>query len=221
MTKRLMRLSILTGALLIAAMFIGCGEEKSDVANEVPDIPMSEEGPGEDSLNNRLQELKETDMTVEVIVNGESLYIWSQKDGNWRRQNPEHENFYVIYNASQKKTWLVSDKVATEISSEQYLSMNPASYMEIYAALPGANRSGDSWEINMPGGGKVSIEFKGPESMMTKMTTTDAGTGKTEVIEFKYSDVGSVPDSLFELPADVEVQQLPAGDDMGVTVPEF
>lgn len=220
MTRKLMKLSILTGVLLIVALLVGCGEEKKEeAASEVPDIPMPQESTGDDSLNKRIEELQTMEMTVEVVKDGESLVTWSQKDGNWRWQDPDNEDFYVIYNASQSKTWMVDNDMATEMSGgyQQYMGMNPASYLEIYAAMPGARR-GDSWEYNMPGGGKLSMEFKGPEGMITKVATTDADNKETEVIEFKYSDVGSVSDSLFELPAGVTVQQMPSG--MGISVPE-
>lgn len=212
--------------VLLTAIFLlpGCGDDSGDQAKstDMPSVPLMEEG-GEGSLSDRIDALKELEMTVEVIDNGKSVVIWSQKQGNWRWDDPQDKNTYVIHNASLNKTWSVTGETAVELSGSQlpqYMGMSPASMLGIYAALPATSRTDDTWELNLPGKGSIIIEFKGPEELPTRMTSTDATAGKTDVIEFKYSNVGAVPDSLFELPAGVQVQQAPAGG-MEITVPEI
>ncbi|MEK7817799.1 MAG: hypothetical protein AAB281_06045 [Actinomycetota bacterium] len=175
---------------------------------------------GGDNLSSQIEGLKSQEMTVEVVANGKSAGTWSQKEGSWRWEDPSSKDKYIIFNAKKNKMWNVSGNTATELDtsmSSQYMGFSPESYLKMYSMLPATNRTGDTWEFDMPGQGKLSIEFKGPQGLPTKLETTDASTGKTDVVEFKYSNVGSVSDSLFELPAGVTVT--PGIDYGGGSVP--
>lgn len=224
MTKQFVTPVLLISASLVAILYgSGCGEEKK-AEEEAPSQPYLTTPQTGDSMSQQIEALKQMEMTVEVVVNGKSVVIWSQKEGSWRWEDPSDKNSYVIYNAQKKKMWVVDGNTAmesTEIQGQQYMGMSPAAMISMYATIPATRRTGDTWELNIPGQGGLTIEFKGPEGLPSKMVITDASTGKTDVTEFRYSHVGSVLSSLFELPSGVSVQQAPAGGGFGggVTVP--
>lgn len=225
MTRKLTGIALfLTACLLATAVLSSCGgDEDGETTQTIPYVPVSEEGSGEGSLDARIEALRQLELTVEVVTDGRSTVIWSQKAGSWRWEDPGDQETYVIHNASLNKTWSVSNGAASEIGDsafQQYMGMSPASMLSLYAALPATSSDDDSWELNLPGKGSLSIEFKGPEGLPTRLTSADSATGETEVIEFRYTDVGSVPDSLFELPAGVQVQPAPAGGGIDITVPQ-
>lgn len=221
MTKNTARVLPVVAILALLLWSTGCGEEEK--VEEVIPAEQIATTDGGDNLSSQIEGLKSQEMTVEVISNGKTNVIWSQKEGSWRWEDPADKNSYVIFNAPKNKMWLVKGNTASEIStaqSYQYMGMSPESLLKMYTALPATTRTEDTWEFDVPGQGKMTIEFKGPQGLPTKLVTTDA-TGKTDVVEFKYSNVGSVPDSLFELPAGVSVQEDGFGGGMGVTVPEL
>lgn len=212
MGRRTLRLIMIAGmCLLLVAWLSACGDE--DVSTDTQlDEPVTTETSSSDS-GNRFDALADIEATVEVTVNGESTVIWSQKAGSWRWQDPSDPGNYVIYNAEQGKLWMVDDKVATESDQagedSTYWGMGPSGMLGMYTMLPGGNMTDDTYEINVPGEGKVIIEFKGPEGLPSKFGTYDAAGNEEESIVFTYTDVGDVSDDLFVLPEDVTVESIP------------
>lgn len=148
-------------------------------------------------------------MTVEIVENGKSQGKWTQgSDGSWRYQGNDGTIF--IYNATQKKSWLVNGNTAYEspVAEASYEAFNPAMMLTAFSYLPQTGGSGDVREFGEPGQGKITIEFKGPNGLPSKVTEVDKQ-GKTTVTEFNYSDVGSVPESDFELPSGVSASTVP------------
>lgn len=218
MTKRITRLLVTVAmCLLLVAWLAACGGDDNTANDDTQlDETVSTETAttdGGDSSSDRFDELADIEATVTVTVNGETTVIWSQKNGNWRWQDPADPENYVIYNADEKKLWLVNAKVAmesTEAGEDSiYWGMGPSGMLGMYTMLPGGNMTGDTYEINVPGEGKVIVEFKGPEGLPSKFSVTDANGNEQESIIFDYSDVGNVDDDLFVLPADVTVEQMP------------
>lgn len=206
MTKKIFCLTLLPVLLSVLPGLAGCGDEKK--TEEVLPVEQISAPTGGENVSSQIEGLKSQEMTVEVISNGKTNVIWSQKEGSWRWEDPANKDKYIIFNAKKNKMWDVSGNTATELDtsmSAQYVGMSPESLLKMYSMLPATNRTGDTWEFNVPGQGKMTIEFKGPQGLPTKLVTTDASTGKTDIVEFKYSNVGSVSDSLFELPAGVTV----------------
>ena len=87
-----------------------------------------------------------------------------QKDKNWRWDDANDATSYMIYNDQQKKTWVVNGDTAIESSGADNpsINFNPATMLSAFAYLPSTNRSGDTWEFNMPGIGKVDHGVQGP-----------------------------------------------------------
>ncbi|MCL4472440.1 MAG: hypothetical protein M1455_00660 [Actinobacteria bacterium] len=203
--------TIFAVALGLAVLLLmgGCGGD--DSSSQQPHSGLAGINTG-DTLDRRLEQLKQMEMTVEVVNDGQSSGKWTQKAGSWRWDDPTDKTSYMIYNSQKKKTWVVSGNSATETAgdSESLVSgYNPAMIMGIYSMMPRTGGSDNTWEFSVPGAGKLTMEMNGPEGLPTKMTSEDAQTGKTTVTEFKYSNVGNVPDSTFELPANIEI--IPAG----------
>ena len=200
----------MTGLMLLG----GCGGDSSSQQPQASGPAANNSG---DTLDQRIEALKKMEMTVEMIENGKSSGKWSQKAGSWRWDDPTDKTSYMIYNNQKKKTWVVNGDTATETSGESeslIAGYNPALVMSIYSMMPRTGGSGDTWEFSIPGAGKLTMEMNGPNGLPTKMTDEDAQTGKTTVTEFVYSNVGNVPDSMFELPANVKVT---AVDSSGIT----
>lgn len=218
MARRILRLMIVASlCLLLAAWLSACGGDEAVSTDTQLDEPVTTEtdstnGNGGDS-NNRFDELADIEATVEVIVNGESTVIWSQKDGNWRWQDPQDPESYVIYNDEAGKLWVVNNKVATESDEagedSMYWGMGPSGMLGMYTMLPGGTMNDDTYEINVPGEGKIVVEFKGPQGLPSKFSTIDASGNAEESIVFEYTDVGNVSDDLFVLAADVTIQTMP------------
>lgn len=204
MTKKFFCLILLPVLLSVLPGLAGCGDEKK--TEETLPVEQIAAPTGGDNLSSQIEGLKSQEMTVEVVSNGKTTVKWSQKEGSWRWEDPSSIDKYIIFNAKKNKLWEVSGNTATELDtsmSAQFMGFSPESLLKMYSMLPATNRTGDTWEFNIPGQGGLTIEFKGPQGLPSKMVTSDASTGKTDVTEFKYSNVGSVPDSLFELPAGV------------------
>ncbi len=209
-------------ALLVMLAWAGCGGGDSGTATEgsatdnaaTADTDTTESSTGSGTpgnFQNQMNELEDLEATVEVSQNGEVLVIWSQKQGSWRWQDPTDETSYVIYNNVQDKLWIVDGNTATESSGvgaqgQSWWGMSPAAMLQAFALFPGS-QSGDTWQINVPGGGSVTIELKGPQGLPTKMEVKAPGE-EDEVIEFAYKNVGNVPDDLFILPSSVTVTEL-------------
>jgi len=203
--KLLVTIPVIVVGLLALLLLAGCGEEKKVEQPQLQDLANMSTST-EDGLNQRLDDLKKMEMTVEMVEDGKSSGKWTQKDNNWRRDDANDKTSYMIYNDQQKKTWVVNGDTAIESSGADNsgTSFNPATMLSAFAYLPSTNRSGDTWEFNMPGSGKLTIEFKGPEGLPSLMTEEDTS-GKKTVTEFKYTNVGNVPASMFELPSSVKV----------------
>lgn len=214
MTKRLLTITLIAAVgLLVLLGASGCGDETSTVEIQTPEDIMDQISAGttEDDLSKKIDELKKAEMTVEILENGVSSGKWSQDmEGSWRWDDPNDPSSYVIYNAQKKKTWVVTGNTALESSdtsqSSAYAGFNPAMIMSAFAFLPRTGGSDDVWELEMPGQGKLTIEFKGPDGLPSKMIDEDFQTGKKDTTEFKYSNIGDVPASTFELPGDVTVE---------------
>ncbi len=218
--KLLVTIPVIVVGLLALLLLAGCGEEKKVEQPQLQDLANMSTST-EDGLNKRLDDLKKMEMTVEMVADGQSSGKWTQKDNNWRWDDASDKTSYMIYNDQQKKTWVVNGDTAVESSGADNsgASFNPATMLSAFAYLPSTNRSGDTWEYNMPGAGKLTIEFKGPEGLPSLMTEEDTS-GKKTVTEFRYTNVGNVKASMFELPSNVKVM---SGDSYGtntVMVPD-
>jgi len=218
MGKKLTVLISITAIVLLAALVAsGCGDEAKVEQTQTLDLSKAA-GMG-DTLDQRLDELKKLEMTVEVVEDGTVTSKWTQKNGSWRYDDPSDPTSYTIYNDQKKKTWVVSGDTAYETSGDSessYAGFSPAMIMSVYAMMPRTGGSDDTWEYSIPGAGKLTMEMKGPQGMPTKISTEDAQTGEKSVIEFKYSNVDNVPDSTFELPANI---QIVSGSGSDITVP--
>lgn len=216
MTRRLFKImatAFAAGALTLV-LASGCGgDDKPKVDITTPNQlqeALSDRTGGD--FNSKLDELKKAEMTIEIVQDGKSEGKWSQNGkGSWRWQDSTDTTSYVIYNGDKKKMWIVSGDTAIESSdtseSAAYESFNPALMMSAFAAMTYAPRTGgteDTWEWQVPGSGKLTIEFKGPDGLVSKVISEDS-TSQTDTTEFIYSDVGNVSDSLFELPSSVTV----------------
>ncbi|MHB9053583.1 MAG: hypothetical protein ACYC5F_06300 [Thermoleophilia bacterium] len=206
----------------LAALLImsGCGgDDSSSQQPQMSGLPGSNTG---DTLDKRIEQLKQMEMTVEMIDDGQSVGKWSQKAGSWRWDDPTDKTSYTIYNNQKKKTWIVNGGSATETSGNSEAMVagyNPAMIMGVYSMMPRTGGSDNNWEFSIPGAGKLTMEMNGPNGLPTKMTEEDAQTGKTTVTEFVYSNVGSVPDSTFELPSNVQVTPTGGTGAGGTSVP--
>lgn len=209
--KLMIIIAIFALGLLLMLGAAGCGGSDTPQPEvSAPTLPSSAANV-QDDLNKRIEELKQKEMTVEVVDDGKSLGKWSQDgNGSWRSDDPQTATSYTIYNADKKKGWNVNGKSATEIDPDfmqAYELGSPLLLLSTYASFAYIPRSGgtdDSWEWNVPGMGSLKIEFKGPEGLISRITADDPTSGST-VLEFKYTNVGSVPQSIFELPSDVTV----------------
>ncbi len=207
--KLLVIISVIVVGLLALLLLAGCGEEKKAEQPRLQDLANMSTST-EDGLNKRLDDLRKMEMTIETIADGTSSGKWSQKDKNWRWDDANDATSYMIYNDQQKKTWVVNGDTAIESSGADNpsINFNPATMLSAFAYLPSTNRSGDTWEFNMPGSGKLTMEFKGPEGLPSMMTEEDAS-GKKTVTEFKYTNVGNVQASMFEMPGNVKMMSGP------------
>ena len=220
MRKKLLMLgaAILAGvAILVAAA--GCGgSDQQQQAQNLLNAATSAANGSSNALSQQLDALKKTAMTVEIVENGKSQGKWTQgSDGSWRYQSDSTD---VIYNASQKKTWVIDGNTAMEssIPEASYEAFNPATMLAAFAYFPQTGGSGDVREYNT-GTMKLTIEFKGPNGLPSKYTEVDSQ-GKTTETDFNYSDVGNVPSSDFELPSGVSVTTVPsAGSGSGSGMP--
>lgn len=215
----------------VIAGLTACGDEEEETTTQATAETATDENGDQDTTtgdsDDPFSEVENIEATVEVTVNGETTVIWSQKDGSWRWQNPDDPEDYVIYNDDEKKLWVVSDKVATESSSSGqdsvYWGMSPAGRLGMYAMLPGGVMSDDTFEVDVPGEGKIVVEFTGPQGLPSEFTVFDLSGNEKESIVFEYSDVGNVSSDLFELPSDVTIQSIPDVPEMpgGGSMPEI
>lgn len=210
------------GAMILLA---GCGEEESMEQPQMPDFSSTQAG---DDLDKRIEELKKKEMSVEILIDGESEGKWSQDGkGSWRQDDASSSSSYMIYNTDKQMGWSVSDKTATEMDPnlvQMYEATSPLMILSSYSsfsAMPRTGGSDDVWEWNIPGLGSLKIEFKGPDGAISKIISDDSTSGSS-VVEFKYTDVGRVSKSLFELPSDVTVDSSGTGGygGGGITVPD-
>lgn len=228
MKNRLLKTATIGAAFLMAAIaWTGCGTDKVDTQAledlaKLPDTLTQMEANME-TMSKKMEALAKQEMTVEVVEDGKTTSKWSQKDGSWRYDDPSNAKSYTIYNKEKNKTWSVDDKTAVEFSGANdmaALGYNPATMLSLYALMPKTGGSDDVWEFKM-GGDEIIIEFKGPDGFPSKVTSTSSG--KTTVTEFKYSNVGSVKSSIFDLPSDVKVTSIDSsgsGSTNSVTVPD-
>lgn len=224
---------IVLGSIVLAA-WAGCGgDDEGETTSVAQDDSASTEASttasssGDQSeFEQRLADLEDVEATVTVIQDGVTEVIWSSKQGNWRWQDPNDESSYVIYNKDQDVIWIVDGDTAQELPGTgaegmAWWGQNPAALITAFTEFSYGDIVDDVWEAQFPMG-KITIELKGPEGLPSKMTVEqDDG---TQVLEFEYTDVGSVPASLFELPAGVTAQQLPdieGIENLGTGVPSL
>lgn len=213
MLGRTLKIWFIAAGLVAVLALAGCGEEKVETQTQPEVVPSVPEG----NLTQKLEQLKKSEMTVEIVADGKSLGKWSQNDkGSWRLDDPADPGVYTIYNAEQMKGWRVTGKTATEMdqtTAQFFQATGPQAGLGIYAAFASMPRTAgdtDVWEwTNVPNLGSLRIEFKGPGGLISKIVSETPAAGKTE-LDFNYSNVGDVPDSFFELPADVQVQSGPS-----------
>lgn len=229
MTNRLLRIAAIVAACLMAVVaWAGCGGDKVDTQAiedlaKLPDTLTQMEA-NMDTMSKKMEGLAKKEMTVEVVEDGTVTSKWSQKDGSWRYDDPKDQTSYIIYNKQKNKTWRVNGKTAVEFSGANdmaALGFNPATMLGLYALMPKTGGSDDVWEFKM-GSDEIIIEFKGPDGLPSKVSATSAG--KKTVTEFKYSNIGSVSSSIFDLPVDVQVTSVESsiggsGSGSVITVP--
>lgn len=167
---------------------------------------------GSEDFDEFLADLEDLEATITIIKDGETDVIWSQKQGSWRWEDPADETSYVIYNDTEGKMWTVSGDTAQElpgvdVGGQAWWGQSPAAVIAAFALFPGT-QSGDTWTMNVPGGGSLTIKLDGPEGLPTKVVIEEPD-ADDEVLEFEYTDVGNVSDDLFILPASVTVQAMP------------
>ncbi len=153
-----------------------------------------------------LNDFDNLEATIEVSQNGQTIVIWSQKNGNWRWQDPADPDHYVIYNASMGTAWEVQGGSASVITGTEGLwkAKSPSSFMRNYALTSGTI-TGKTIEIRYPFG-MITFEFLGPKNLPSKMVIEEENV-ETKVLEYTYTNVDDVPDSMFELPPDVVISQ--------------
>lgn len=219
-----MRRSWLTFMIVVLGVVVlvawsGCGgDEEGETTSSAHEDDTATEavstggGSGDQSeFEQRLAELENLEATVTVIKDGETEVIWSSKQGNWRWQDPNNESSYVIYNKDKDVLWIVEGNTAQELPGTgaegmAWWGQNPAALITAFTEFSYGDIVDDVWEAQFPMG-KLTIELKGPEGLPSKMTVEQDD--ETQVLEFEYTDVGSVADSLFELSSNVTVQQMP------------
>lgn len=222
--KLIMAIIVLIAGLGALVLLAGCGEEESIEQPQMPDFSSTK---AEDDLNQKIEELKKKEMSVEVIVDGQSQGKWTQDGkGSWRQEDSTSSSSYTIFNADKQIGWSVSGKTATEIDPslmQMYEISSPLLLLSAYSSfssLPKSGGSDDVWEWNVPGLGSLKIEFNGPDGAISRISSEDSTSGNS-VIEFKYSDVGNVSKSMFELPSDVTVESSGSSfNSGGITVPD-
>ncbi|MFA5808890.1 MAG: hypothetical protein WC935_00955 [Thermoleophilia bacterium] len=229
MTNRLLRTAGIGAACLMAAIaWAGCGGDKVDTQAiedlaKLPDTLTQMEA-NMDTMSRKMDDLSKKELTVEVVEDGKTTSKWSQKDGSWRYDDPSNQTSYIIYNKQKNKTWSVDGKTAVEFSGDNgmaALGYNPVTMLGIYALVPKTGGTDDVWEFKM-GSDEIIIEFKGPDGLPSKVSTTSSG--KKTVTEFTYSNIGSVSSSIFELPANITVTSVESavggsGSANSITVP--
>ncbi|RJQ43769.1 MAG: hypothetical protein C4534_07475 [Gaiellales bacterium] len=208
-------LLLLIMCLMLVIWVVACGEEEKATTDSQLDEPVTTETAEDDeNADDPFASVENIEATVTVAVDGEVTVIWSQKDGSWRWEDPKDPESYVIFNKEEGKLWVVSDKVAMESDAAageetMYWGMGPAGILGLYAAMPGTATDDDTYEISVPGEGRVVLELKGPQGLPSRFVTYDASGNEEQSIVFEYSDVGDVPDDLFVLPSDVTIQAMP------------
>ena len=85
----------------------GCGDDKTIEQPHAPGHSLNTNA--EADLNAKIEELKKKEMTVEVVIDGQSQGKWSQDGkGSWRLTTIPRLTAIRIYNADQKKGWSVA-----------------------------------------------------------------------------------------------------------------
>ena len=206
MVNRILKIAAVVLAAGVLMAVLGCGEKSQESPLAVDTVAINE-------FNQKLEELKSAEMTAEIVLNGQPEGKWSQNGmGSWRWESSQDVSSYVIYNAVQNKTWAVTGNSATELAEAQkrvHELNSPALLLGSFQALTHLPRTGstsDTWEWEFSGISYLTMEFKGPDGLISKVTDEDVESGETDVTEFRYSEIGEVPDSRFELPAGVTVQ---------------
>ena len=229
MTKKFAWLGVAAIAgLMTLLVWTGCGgNDNAQQAQNLLNTATNGAGGGtaSDTLASQIDQLKQLEMTVEIVENGKPHGKWSQKNGSWRWDDANDPTSYIIYNNQRQKTWVVTGDKAVESTGsadQSYAAFNPALILGAYAYFPRTGGSGDTWEYNVPGQGKLTIEFKGPNGLPSQMVIEDATAGTTDTTVFNYTNVGSVPDSLFELPSNVKTKSVDGGTDTtGINLPSL
>ena len=209
------------GALGLLALLVwtGCGNDTTKAVEELKNLPdtLTQIQQNMDQMSQKVDQFKSMEFTVETIEDGKTTTKWTQKNGSWRYDSPTDPTSYTIYNKQKNKTWIVSGDTAIESSGDTDLAAaiyNPVTALAVFALAPKTGGSDDVWQLGF-GGDSITIEFKGPEGLPTKLTSVSSG--DTKVTEYKYSNVGSVKDSTFDLPSNVKVTV--SNNDGTVTVP--
>ncbi|MBE0429854.1 MAG: hypothetical protein IBX61_08275 [Thermoleophilia bacterium] len=209
MSKRLLIVLAVVTALF-TAFLAGCGNDEPEAEAPAPEQTQQPPVTSEDTeLDQKIEELKNRAMTVEVFEDGESIGKWSQDGkGSWRLEEPAGEIY--IYNADMEMAWRISDDTATELDPAfmpMYEASSPMILLSAYSVFalgPRTDGGDDVWEWNLPGIGSLKIEFKEPEGLISRIISESPDADKKE-LEFEYTDVDDVPEDLFELPDDVAV----------------
>ncbi|GBE57840.1 hypothetical protein BMS3Abin01_00766 [bacterium BMS3Abin01] len=191
--------SIVIVPVLLALMaWAGCGGQDTVTRTYKATQPRD--------IESVLNDLDNLQATVEVSQNGQTIVTWSQKDGSWRWQDPDDPDHYVIYNADMGTAWEVQGGSASVVTGTEGLwkAKNPSSFMRNYTLSSGPI-SGEKVEIKYPFG-IITVEFLGPKNLPSKMVIEEEGV-ETKVLEYTYTDIDDVPDSMFELPPDVVISR--------------
>ncbi len=202
-------------AFLLTFLLIGCAQitnktsssakfPAKDATDRKGDLPKTEGI----NFEEKLRELSQTPFIVEIWIDGKKEGVWMQSGPKWRFEDPQGKSL-AIYQGSEGSFYLIDmeQKTAVELRSgfESYKSFSPLSLSRVYEGYPWEEKTNKL--IAETNGVKVEMTFNGPKGLLAEMKITKGN--KKQVIRFKYSKVGNIPDELFEVPKGVKVFPLP------------
>lgn len=196
----LLRTAIICTGILVVFALAGCGGDSTTTKSG----STSSGGQGGNAAVRTdyqwTEIFEQMEATVEVTATDGIHFTYSQKNGNWRWKN-EAVDMTEVYNKALNVTWTVIGGRVTDTPGDG--GGPDLSPMLVFAPLEFTvpdSRSGNVLTYEITGGGKATVELNGPNELPSKLTIDTPPAGP-RVIDFKYSNVGSVPDSLFQRPA--------------------
>jgi hypothetical protein len=165
------------------------------------------------NFNEKLDELEKTPMVVEIYVDGKKEGTWTQKENDWRFEDPKGKSI-AIYRGGDGTFYLIDmeEKTALKIEGtsekyqEDYQVFKPSTLIKAYQNYPWTYSNNKL--IAEAEGVKVVVLFENSSGLINKVEIRK-GSG-SQVIEFKYLKVDDVPESLFKVPPGVKVFPTPS-----------